>query len=75
MAFQVFFKCFLQVFHTCLKCFIYLEMYGANVLFRCFENRSSVAHVAMAPVVGHHLPLVCELPDQCHGPIVAHQQL
>ena len=32
-------------------------------------------HVAMALVVGHLLPLVRELPDQRHGPVVGHQLL
>jgi hypothetical protein len=39
----------------------------ANISFGCFISRSSVAHVAMALMAGHHLLLVCELPDQCHA--------
>jgi hypothetical protein len=26
-------------------------------------------------VAGHHLPLVRELPDQCHDPVMGHQKL
>jgi hypothetical protein len=47
----------------------------ANVSFEYFKSELDVAHIAMLSVACHHLPFVCELPDQRHGPIAGHQQL
>ena len=56
MAFQVFSGVFASVSDACFKCFICLQMYVANVLFGSFRSRSSVAHVAVAPVASRQQP-------------------
>jgi hypothetical protein len=56
MSFQVFSGVFVSVSDACFKCFICLQTYVANVSSRCFESRSGVAHVAMAPVTGEQRP-------------------
>jgi hypothetical protein len=43
---------FSSVSDVYFKCFIFLRTYVANVSSECFESRSGVAHVAMAPVAG-----------------------
>jgi hypothetical protein len=51
-------------------CFICLQTYVANISSKCFENRSNVSHVVIAPVAKDHLRFVHELPDQRRGPIM-----
>jgi hypothetical protein len=38
---------FASILDVRFKCFIYLQMYVANVASECFKTRSDVAHVAM----------------------------
>jgi hypothetical protein len=44
---------FSSVSDVCFKCFIFLQTNVANVSSGCFESRSGVAHVAMAPVAAN----------------------
>ena len=48
---------------------------SSAVCCKCFKSRSGMAYVAMTPMAGHHLPLVRELPDQWHDPVMGHQKL
>jgi hypothetical protein len=47
MAFQVFSCVFASVSDVSLKCFIYHQTHGANVLSECFKSKWGVAHVAI----------------------------
>jgi hypothetical protein len=60
-----------SVLDTCFKCFIYLQMYVANVSSGCFKSRSSVAsfpllafcylawcHLLFPAMAGHPSPLL-----------------
>jgi hypothetical protein len=53
--------------HTCFIC---LHTYVANISSKCFESRSSVLHIVIAPVARDHLRFVHKLPDQCRGPVM-----
>jgi hypothetical protein len=49
---SVFWIFFSSVLDACFKYFICLHTYVVNVLYECFNSKSGVAHVAMAPVAG-----------------------
>jgi hypothetical protein len=58
IVFQIFSRVFFaSVSDTCFKCFVSLQTYVANILFRYFKSRSDITYVAIAPVACHHLPL------------------
>jgi hypothetical protein len=52
MVFKCFMCFFASVSDAYFKCFICLQMYVVNVSSGYFKNRSGVAHVATAPMVG-----------------------
>jgi hypothetical protein len=43
-CFQIFLGVFTSVSDSCFKCFIYLILYVATIIYTCFKCRSGVAH-------------------------------